>query len=269
MGFQSLVIHCSPYSRLRLQRRVGARVVPLGDQHQRVGVAGGVAELLVAAAGVEPAAGDVDRAADLLQRAEQVVVVVVARGGVDVRLLVGEVGGLPAEDVVLDVSPVAFRGEVAHRVVDQLAVQGGSVRDREGRRRRSGGPDPVAATAVQSGERQQVDRLVAGVPGADVIAGDAAVDDLAVGVDDGERDAGDPRGEHHVGGLGRGGLVADLVEADLGGGLFRGGRLCGGRLGRGWCDDARAEEAAGTARVARVVSAASVIPARRIICGLP
>jgi len=32
--------------------------------------------------------------------------------------------------------------------------------------------------------------------------------------------------------------------------------------------DASAEEAAGTARVARVVSAASVITARRIICGL-
>jgi hypothetical protein len=33
-------------------------------------------------------------------------------------------------------------------------------------------------------------------------------------------------------------------------------------------EDARAVEAAGTARVARVVSAASVIPARRIIGGL-
>ena len=49
--------------RLRLERRVFlAGVVARRDQHQRVGVAGGVAELLVAAAGVEPAAGHVDRA---------------------------------------------------------------------------------------------------------------------------------------------------------------------------------------------------------------
>ena len=45
--------------RLRLERGVGAGEVARRDQHERVGVAGGVGELLVAAAGVEPAAGHV------------------------------------------------------------------------------------------------------------------------------------------------------------------------------------------------------------------
>src|SRR6185437_16830160 len=56
--------------RLRAERAVGARALlartgARREQHERVGVALGVAELLVAATRVEPAAGYVDRAAGL------------------------------------------------------------------------------------------------------------------------------------------------------------------------------------------------------------
>ena len=116
--------------RLWLERGIRAGEVPRRDQHEGVGVAGGVRKLLIAAARVEPAAGDVDRAADLLQRAEQVVVAVVGRVGVDVGALVGQVGGLAAEDRRVDIRPVALGGEVLHGVVHELPVQLGSVADR-------------------------------------------------------------------------------------------------------------------------------------------
>ena len=67
-----------PEAGLGRQRRVGAGEVAGGEQHQPVGVAAGIGELLVAAAGVEPAAGHVNRPADPVQLAEQVVVAVVA-----------------------------------------------------------------------------------------------------------------------------------------------------------------------------------------------
>ena len=125
--------------RFRLQHRVGPGVVPRRDQHERVGVAGGVRELLIAAAGVEPAAGDVDRPADFLQCAKQVVVAVVGRVGVDVGALVGQVGGLAAKDRGVDIGPVTLGGEVLHGVVHELAVQLRPVADSERRGDRAGG----------------------------------------------------------------------------------------------------------------------------------
>ena len=166
--------------RLLLEHVVRVRVVARRQQHERVGVAGGVGELLVAAARVEPAAGHVDRPAGLLQRAEQVVVAVVARVGVDVGLLVGQVGGLPAEHGGNDIRPVALRSEVPNGVVHQLPVQLGAVPDDEsggGRARRRQELDLVLPRQRQSGEAEPVHRLVVGVPGAHVVGGRAPVGD--------------------------------------------------------------------------------------------
>ena len=89
-----------PQPELRLvPQRGGGRPagVPRGQQQQRVRVARREAELLVPAAGVEPAAGDVHRSADLGEAADQVVVAVVLRRGVDGGARVREVRRLTVE----------------------------------------------------------------------------------------------------------------------------------------------------------------------------
>ena len=203
---------------LRQQRRVLARVVPRRDEHQRVGVAGRVRELLVAAPGVEPAAGHVHRPADPMQRAQQVVVVVVARGRVDVGPLIGQVGGLAVQHRRAGVRPVALGGEVPYRVVHELAVQLRPAADHERRgycRGRGQDPDLVDARRTHPGEAELVHRAVGGIPRPHVIGGRAAVGDAVRG-DDLEAHRGHRPGQHREGDLRAGRGVPHLVDADFG-----------------------------------------------------
>ena len=230
-----------PEGGLGRQRRVGAGEVAGGEQHQPVGVAAGIGELLVAAAGVEPAAGHVDRPADPVQLAEQVVVAVVAGRGVHVGVLVGQVGGLPVEDRRYDVRAVTLGGEVPHGVQHEPVVEPGGGADREGRRDRRRprrvDRDPVAPRPGQPAEAKRIDGRVVGVPAAHA-AGRAAAEHHALAPGDGKADLCGRPGQHRVSDLGCTGRVSHLVDPDLGDGLpgrhrggrwRRGGRLPGGR----------------------------------------
>ena len=214
------------------QRGVLAGEVAGGDQHQPVGVARGVAEFLVAAAGVEPAAGHVDRAAGPGQLAEQVVVAVVARVLVDVRAAVGEVGRLAVQDRGHDVGAVSLRGEVPHGVVHQAVVELLRPGDQERRRdggRRCGDLDPVAARPPHGREVKLVHRPVVLVPPPDVVGRPAPVDHAA-GADDREADAADRAGQHGESHLRAARGVPDLVDPHDRGGERRRGLY--GRRGR-------------------------------------
>ena len=187
VGLPRLVEPVEPEARLGLQRRRRrtAELAP-GDEQQRGRVGGGVREL-DEVAGVHPAALDIDRPADPLQRgAEDHVAVRTVVTGRRVHRSVGvvEVGGAAVQRTGDHVRAVALRLEELDRLADPRHEQ--AVGDAEARRRRAGRAEPVRAGRAQLRQVERLDGPVAAVPPPAIVPGTSAQDDLARGVDDHE-----------------------------------------------------------------------------------
>ncbi|GLV87857.1 hypothetical protein Slala03_75460 [Streptomyces lavendulae subsp. lavendulae] len=197
-------------------------------------------------AGVVPAAGNVDRAADRLEgRGQHVLVDVVGGGVVDGGLAVREVGGLTPQPGGHDVGSVALGLEESDVVLDELAEQVVGGCDAELRGDRFDAPGhlhPVVAGLGQAGQVQGVNRPVGVVPPARGGPDPAAQHFVAFRVTHAEGRRGRRDGGHEVGVLGLTGRVADLVDADLG---TR--RSCQGVRSLGGLDAERRDDRSGQA----------------------